>query len=1214
MKRILFSWALLLTGLLATAQTDSLRHRIFLLGDAGDLVNGRHPVVDWLKEHVDWDDSRNMAIWLGDNIYPLGLPTEGEPDFEEAKRIMDYEISLTRGKKAKAYFIPGNHDWMNGKIGGWLRVQNQVDYINSQQLNNVEAWPRGGCPGPITIEVDSQLVVVLADSQWFLYIHDKPGPASNCTSKSLDDFTTELEEIIQTHPNQLVVVATHHPIYSQGVHGGAYTIKHHLFPLAEAIPGLYIPLPVLGSVYPIARGVFGNVQDFNHPTYRAMAKAIDDVLKKYPNTIAVAGHDHSSQLLQKEKDSLYYIVSGNTAELTRVKKANNNLLFSNLNYGFGILEVTKSGKVTTRFYDLRSPNLQNALFSKDLFVIQKAPPAPVDTIMKPYPKAVSVAANPRLGEGRLRRFFTGRNYRKEWTTRVAAPVLDLSTEQGGLKPVRLGGGKQTRSLRLEDKEGREWALRSIEKFPDAALPPDLRHTFARDIVAQGISASYPYASLSYLPLARAAGLPQIRRKLVFVPSDPRLGRFRAGFSDVLAILEEREPVDVKKTYNTDDVVYRLFEDNDDHIDQRVVLRARLLDNYIMDFDRHEDQWRWATRDTGKGKIYYPIARDHDQAFFKNEGIVPWFAKKPWFLPEVQGFRAKADNIRTFNRVARNFDRFFLTDLTAAEWEREIDTFLTAMTDPVIEGALAVQPQEVQGARKNEIVETLKKRRKYFRDDMMKYYRFLSHKVNVVGSNQREEFRVMKNADKTVRVTVHKINKQNGLGTLMYDRTFEPKVTDEVRLYGLNDDDRFIIEGEKSPVKVRVIGGSGKDSFVNTAAGGALRVYDATFEQNSLTGISGNQNQLSKDPQVNRYDRAGFKYDYNKPGVSLAYNVDDGLYLGASLEMIRHGFRKEPFRTRHYFVGQHALKSSSFRFRYEGDFTQVVGHEDLIVRADIRAPVNITNFFGFGNNTGYNRQLARDRYYRIRYDIADISVMLRRQLQSWMRINYGLTFQYFRVKEESNKLHFIDQPNIPGVDYTDLYKEKYFAGPHFKLDINSQNNKIIPTRGFVMDLNVRPLIGLNKISHNVVRADVDMRVFSSLFPLPRFVLGTRFGWGKVFSSKELEIPQAYYLSGINNLRGYRRDRFAGQSVLYLQNELRFRVADFSTYLFPGSIGLLGFFDVGQVKYGGERPKGWYAGYGGGLWLAPVKRFVLTGMVAFSQEEKKGMPLLTFGFPF
>ena len=89
------------------------------------------------------------------------------------------------------------------------------------------------------------------------------------------------------------------------------------------------------------------------------------------------------------------------------------------------------------------------------------------------------------------------------------------------------------------------------------------------------------------------------------------------------------------------------------------MKARLLDNFIMDFDRHEDQWQWATKDTGKGKLYYPIPRDHDQAFFINEGLIPRFLRKPWYVPEIQGFKKEASNIKTFNKPARNFDRFFL---------------------------------------------------------------------------------------------------------------------------------------------------------------------------------------------------------------------------------------------------------------------------------------------------------------------------------------------------------------------------------------------------------------------------------------------------------------------------------------------------------------------------------------------------------------------------
>ena len=109
-------------------------------------------------------------------------------------------------------------------------------------------------------------------------------------------------------------------------------------------------------------------------------------------------------------------------------------------------------------------------------------------------------------------------------------------------------------------------LRSVEKFPDAAIPPDLRQTVVRELVNQGVSESYPFASLSIAPLAKAAGVPYARKRLVYIPDDPRLLRFRSTFKDMLAIMEERKPEGLKDVDNTDDVVLKLAKDNDNHID------------------------------------------------------------------------------------------------------------------------------------------------------------------------------------------------------------------------------------------------------------------------------------------------------------------------------------------------------------------------------------------------------------------------------------------------------------------------------------------------------------------------------------------------------------------------------------------------------------------------------------------------------------------------
>ncbi|HEX5653477.1 MAG TPA: hypothetical protein VFX58_10410, partial [Chitinophagaceae bacterium] len=233
-----------------------------------------------------------------------------------------------------------------------------------------------------------------------------------------------------------------------------------------------------------------------------------------------------------------------------------------------------------------------------------------------------------------RKFWMGSNYRKEWNTRVTAPVLNLATAYGGLKPVKLGGGKQTRSLRMEDPNGREYSLRSVQKFiTSKTLPGDLQSEAAADLVSDGVSASYPYSNLSIGMLSDAAGIPHGEVKLVYIGDDPQLGEFRDEFSNRLALLEIRLPDSVKKGFDTDDVVEKLKDDNDNIVDQQALLRARILDMFVMDLDRHEDQWQWGTVDKEKGKLYYPIPRDRDQAFFVNQGLLPGIAKWPWLVPQ-----------------------------------------------------------------------------------------------------------------------------------------------------------------------------------------------------------------------------------------------------------------------------------------------------------------------------------------------------------------------------------------------------------------------------------------------------------------------------------------------------------------------------------------------------------------------------------------------------
>lgn len=1189
------------------AQTDTIIQRLFLLGDAGQMEGNSIPVMEWLKKNVDWNDEKNVALFLGDNIYPEGLPDEGAADYPEAKKVMDYELSFFRGKKAKAYFVPGNHDWLGGKIGGWERVVNQVNYINSLQAPNIQAWPLNGCPGPIPVELNEKVVLVMMDSQWFLNIHDKPGPASSCEARSIDEFAAELRQIVLSHPNQLLVLVMHHPMYTYGVHGGAYGLKQNIFPLADAIKGLYIPLPGLGSAYALARGFFGSLQDTYHPLYKTMINEIEQVLKEHPNPIAVAGHEHSMQLIVK--DSIPYIVSGSVAKLTRLRKGKNSL-FSRLENGFSVLEVSKSGKVEVKFYNLQAQGLNTPIFAKELKpIVPQAVTATVDTLL-PVIGKVNVQAGAKLKASSLREFLYGENYRKEWTHSITVPMIDLGSEAGGLKPLRQEGSRQNASLRLADKNGKEWSLRTIVKFPEAVIPSDLRSAVQKQVLADGVSGAYPFASLSVPILEKAAGIPTLRRKLFYVPDDPRLERFRTGFKNTLALLEEREPAGVKKTIPTEDVILLLAKDNNSRVAQKAVLRARLMDNFVMDFDRNESKWRWTTIDSGKTKTYFPIGHDHDQAFFKSEGLITSLLHHPWVMPETQGFRPQAHNIKTFNKAARNFDRFFLTELSAADWEKEVDTFLMRMKDDVIANAMQQQPAEIKPYSGDEIAAKLVKRKAFFKKEMMDYYRFLSKEVNVVGTNQRELFTVVKTEDGKVLVTIHQLENGGNISAKLYERQFDPGVTRELRLYALEGDDSLVVKGNTSRIKIRLIGGPGNDYFLNQGTGQQVKVYDATFEKNTIAGNPGFVNRNVADPEVNRYTYAGFKYNYIYPRPEAGYNKDDGVTAGVTVEYFRQGFRKEPYGMRQFLYARKMFGTGAWYFRYEADYLKAVKNMDVLTVAELKGPGYVTNFFGIGNNTVFDKSKGIG-YYRTQYTVTNASVLFGKRLQSWMRVGIGPAFQYISTGREQNTGKFVSDNLWRGSNPATLFQNKWYAGVGGRVDINSKNSAALPTRGALLNLYARQLFGLNGASKSFFDGGLDLRIFISMANLPRFVLATRFGMARNFG--KFEYQQAHYLSGTDNLRGYRKDRFAGRSLLFNNTELRVRLLDFPTYIFSGSAGVLAFHDIGRVWADDERSGRWHNGYGGGVWVSPLRRFVIVGSLAFSKEEK-ALSVVSFGFQF
>ncbi len=1178
----------------AQDQKDTIQNRIILVGDAGSLKNGRSPVIDAIKKQYALD-KKTTVIFLGDNLYDYGLPNEYYDDYLVQKEALDSQILIANGKDAKVYMIPGNHDWSNGNAFGQETVIRQQLYVDFASLGNVKFYPEGGCPGPVEVPLGENVVLVIFDSQWWLHQYAKPGVESDCPEKTNEQVIAQLEDIVNKNYKKLLIFACHHPFKSNGVHGGYFTWKEHIFPFTAMNKNAYIPLPVLGSAYPIARSVFGTPQDIKHPLYQSMISQINKVLNNHPHVIRVHGHEHNLQLIQN--DTLIQIISGAGSKLQRVSPGGDAKYVAQ-KLGFAEIQVSDSKLVRVKFFEVSNKDSVTTGYDNIVTDFIKQPKLKMEdtTIAVPsYDKLVIAPASLQYQNvSGFKRLMNGNNYRTEWSTPVAFKVFDINKEKGGFKITGIGGGKQTKSLKLIDKQGREWALRTIDKDPEEAIPENFKENFAGGIVQDHISASHPYAPLVVPTLAKAAGIRHSPPEFFYVPNDRALGYYRPLFAKKIVMLELRtlDGRDSKSSYK---VFNNMREDNEKTIDQEAVLKARLLDMLIGDFDRHFDQFKWIENDTGKGKIYFPEPRDRDQAFFNADGLLADMVS--WrIMPFIKGFKTKIKDISQWNIVAKDVDRLFMNNLNSTTWAGITKDFVEALPDEVIKEAVLKMPPEIYAIDGEKITNKLIARRDQMQKESKRYYRFLAEKVQILGSNKNEYFHLYPVND-SLKLDVFTY-KNKDTSFLMYTRIFDKKETKELLIFGFGGNDVFKIDSNISnKIKIRLVGGSGEDSFLIRSPIKTL-VYDNINEKNVLQGTRLTKNRIDADVRANDYELKGYKYDQVRfPRIFLGYNADDGLFVGSGFSVRKYGFRKTPYASNQLLTVLTAVSKKAFQINYSGEFVNFFRKNTLELLANFTNP-KLDNFFGFGNNTIIDKSKPIT-YYRVRYSEARADVLLKKYLASKFTYSLGPSFYYYWIKNGDNKNYVLSKPSALFLDSASVYKNKVYLGGLIKTKFNNLNDELFPTRGVDINAQFSSMFPLQGKSLAVNKLEGDMTIYATLKDQSRLTTILKMGGGHIFNNN-FEYFQGIGIGADNNLRGFRKNRFVGQSAAFGSLEFRIRILQGKSYSLPGQVGILTFADAAKVWYDGANSRRWHTAYGGGLYYVPFNMVIISGAVGFSNE--------------
>ena len=830
-----------------------------------------------------------------------------------------------------------------------------------------------------------------------------------------------------------------------------------------------------------------------------------------------------------------------------------------------------------------------------------------------------VVPGERFKAGRLQRWIYGSNYRQIWMTPIEVPVLDLDAVGGGLSPMRTGGFGQSVSLHFMGKDGRRYTVRSLDKDPSKRLMEELKQTIVEDVIQDLTSAHLPTGGLVVDALMEATGILHAPHRLVVIPDDPRLGTYREEFAGLIGTLQEHpseaagdEPgfAGSRKVSGTEKVYKHLEKTPCERVDARAFLKARLIDFLIGDSDRHVGQWRWARFPAGDCYTWLPIPEDRDKAFIDLDGLVMDLVR--WVEPRFVRFQEQYPDHRGLPRTGWDLDRKLLAELEWSAWDSVVTTVQAELPDPVIEDAVRRLPEPYYEQVGDFLTRALKVRRGQLDEFAARYYGLISKEVEIKGTDEDEYLELEHRENGALEVRIRLAGTQS---VPYFRRTLYPHETKEVRIYLHGGDDQIAVLGEWAKIRVRVDGGGGDDAFANRSRAGRwmTRFYDARGENRFDMHQAWINERPYKRPASHGLGATGrYVLDWGQetvslPDVSFSPDLD---YAGLFHTRIYYGYRKAPYASQHAFsLGVAAHAGAKPLVAYSGTFRHLLRNLDGLLEMEYSG-INTIRFNGFGND--YIEFEHAESFYKVEQEQFLFAPALSfrgsgPEHGTWTLAG-GPLVKFTDTPLDDQKGKFIATYETP------LYGTEAFGqiGVGGELVYDARDNSGHARRGvrFRLSGELYPKLWDVESTFGHVAGDASAYLSASVPTLPTLAL--RVG-GKTVRGA-FPFYEAATVGGPDNLRGFREDRFAGESALYGNGELRVRLTRIR-FLFPGELGLFAAVDAGRVFYDADSKEadGWHIGTGGGLWISFLKRRMTLSAAMMEGEDLTGM-YLRGGFMF
>ena len=840
--------------------------------------------------------------------------------------------------------------------------------------------------------------------------------------------------------------------------------------------------------------------------------------------------------------------------------------------------------------------------------------------ISPKENEIQISAGAEYQAGWLHNFLFGKHWRDVWTTPLKTKILDIKKFAGGLTPIKKGGGMQTKSLRFKGNDGHSWKFRSIEKDPSKTLPPELRESIADDVLQDQISSSNPYSAFVVAPILDSLKILQAKPYLFYLPDVDELGEFKEEFGGMLGTMEIHPDVDedenisfkgANKIEGTLDLFERLEKKENEFVDSKEYLKARLFDVFIGDWDRHADQWKWAQYDDAVKKVWLPIPRDRDQAFAKFDGLLVRAAE--YLVPQFNSFENSYNNIEYLTWNGRFVDQHFLIQLTKTEWDSITIFVKDKLTNDLIISAVRQLPKEIYPIAENEIITKLKSRRDKLNEISNDYYNFVNTVVDIYGNKDDDYVEINRIDNSKTHLKIYKDIKKENLENYnpYFEKTFDNNITDEIRIYLLDGDDLVKLTGNVDDgILIRIIGGDGADEIIDSSKVNGyflsvIPIPDAEnktkiYDYGKKTKISSGTGTDYDDEKIRVAETQEEKYRPSQKDRSsealflplICFSSDDGFIIGACLTLSQYGFRAVPYKNKFLLNAEYATEPNAGSIYFESIFNSIFKNVSFNFKASVNG-LKYTKYYGYGNEMDYDNTKEDEDYYRLEQTLFSANPSFDFFVAKDLKINLGVEYSFSNSKLNNKVL--LDQ--FPRGNYG-LGK---FNSLKTNLDLiyDSRDNQSFTQSGFYANGSIcfSPNFFDNK--YNFSSSSLDLRTYLTTSLLSKTTFAFRmFGekiWGKY------PFLSSTFLGGSNNLLGFNRERFSGDASIYSTMQMRMYLAKIKLIII-GDFGFHAFAETGRVFIDSINSKIWHPSFGGGLWLSYLNReFNLVITLAHSEES-------------